>query len=46
MAIVAVFNLDCWQDNAINAFINSEIDEVVYIKYLDGFLIKGKYLLL
>jgi len=46
MAIVAIFNLDCWQGDAINAFANSEIDEVVYIKCLDGFLIKGKCLLL
>jgi len=46
MAIVAVFDLDCWQGDAVNAFANSEIDKVMYIKCLDGFLIKGKCLLL
>ena len=46
MAIIAVFNLNCQQGNAVNAFTNSEINKVVYIKYLDRFLIKGKCLLL
>ena len=46
MAIVAIFNLDCQQGDAVNAFANSLINEVVYIKCLDRFLIKGKYLLL
>ena len=46
IAIVAIFDLDCWQGNTINAFANSLIDKVVYIKYLNGFVIKGKCLLL
>jgi len=44
--VIAVFNLEVWQGNAINAFINSLIDEIVYIKCPDGFTIKGKCLLL
>ena len=46
MAIVTIFNLDCWQGNAINAFTNSKINKVVYIKCLDRFGVKGKYILL
>ena len=46
MAIIAIFDLDCWQGNTVNAFTNSLIDEVVYIKCPDGFVIKSKYLLL
>ena len=46
MAIVAIFNLEYQQGNAINAFANSVINKVVYVKYPDGFLIKGKCLLL
>jgi len=46
MAIITVFNLDYWQGNAVNIFTNSKINKVVYIKCLDGFLIKGKCLLL
>ena len=46
IAIVAIFNLDCQQGNAVNVFANSLIDKVVYIKCLDGFVIKSKYLLL
>ena len=45
MAIVAIFNLDCWQGNTINIFINSKINKIVYIKCLDGFKVKGKYIL-
>ena len=46
IAIIVIFNLDCWQSDTINAFTNSLINKVVYIKYLDGFVIKSKYLLL
>ena len=46
IAIVAIFDLDCQQGNAVNVFANSLINEVVYIKCLDGFVIKGKCLLL
>jgi len=45
-AIIVAFNLDIWQGNAVNMFINSLINKVVYIKCPDGFTIKGKYLLL
>ena len=46
MAIITIFNLDCWQGDTVNAFINSKINEVIYIKCPDGFRIKGKYILL
>ena len=46
MAIIAIFNLDCWQGDAVNTFTNSKINEVIYIKCLDGFRVKGKYILL
>ena len=46
MAIVAIFDLDCWQGNTINTFANSLIDKVMYIKYPNGFGVKGKCLLL
>jgi hypothetical protein len=46
MAIITIFNLNCWQGDAINAFTNSPINKIIYIKYPDGFTIKGKYLLL
>ena len=45
-AVITAFDLDVQQGDAINAFINSLINEVVYIKYLDRFAIKGKCLLL
>ena len=37
MAIIAIFNLKTWQYNVVNAFTNSFINKVVYIKFLDGF---------
>ena len=37
MAIIAIFNLDCWQSDAVNAFTNSLINKIVYIKYLNRF---------
>ena len=46
VVIIVAFNLDIWQGDAVNAFTNSLINEVVYIKCLDRFTIKGKYLLL
>ena len=46
IAIVTIFNLDCQQGNIINAFINSKINKVVYIKCLNRFGVKGKYILL
>lgn len=46
MAIVAAFNLETWQCDAVNAFANSLIDETVYIEFPDGFRQKGRCLLL
>ena len=46
MAIIIIFDLDCWQGDAINVFINSLINKVIYIKYPNGFGVKDKYLLL
>jgi hypothetical protein len=45
-AVIAAFDLDVWQGDAVNAFANSLIDKVIYIKCPDGFTIKGKCLLL
>jgi len=45
-AVITAFNLDIWQGNAVNAFANSLINKIVYIKCPDRFIIKGKCLLL
>ena len=45
-AVIAAFDLDVWQGDAVNGFANSLIDETIYIKCPDGFTIKGKCLLL
>ena len=37
MAIVAAFNLETWQCDIVNAFANSLINKIVYIKFPDGF---------
>jgi hypothetical protein len=37
MAIVAHFDLDIWQFDAINAFINSTLDETAYVEIPPGF---------
>jgi hypothetical protein len=37
MAIAAYFDLDIWQFDAINAFTNSKIDELVYVKCPEGY---------
>ena len=37
MAIIAAFNLETWQCNIVNAFTNSLINKIVYIKFPDGF---------
>jgi hypothetical protein len=36
-ALIAIFNLDGWQLDAINTFINSELDELVYCELPAGF---------
>ena len=46
VVVIIAFNLDVQQGNAINAFANSLINKIIYIKYLDGFTINSKYLLL
>ena len=46
MAIVAIFDLNCWQGDAVNAFTNSLINKIIYVKCPDGFGVKGKCLLL
>jgi len=37
MAITAAFNLEIAQLDAINAFLNSDIDEEVYVGYPEGY---------
>ena len=44
MAIAAYFNLDIYQFDAINAFCNALIDELIYIRYPDGFQVPGSCL--
>lgn len=44
MAIAAYFDLDAYQLDAVNAFLNSPIDEEVYVQYPDGFKIPGQSL--
>jgi hypothetical protein len=44
MAIIAIFDFETEQLDAINAFINSLINELVYIKFPPGFGKKGKAL--
>jgi uncharacterized protein YcgI (DUF1989 family) len=41
MAIAATFNLDIRQINALNVFVNSEINEEVYTWMADGFSESG-----
>lgn len=45
-AVIAAFDLDVWQGDAVNAFANSLIDEIIYTMCPGGFTIKGKCLLL
>ena len=42
MAITAAFDLDTKQFDAVNAFLNSRLDEVVYTHIPEGFQVKGK----
>jgi len=46
LAIAAVFDLEIWHLDAINAFTNSTLDEVVHCAYPLGFEIQGQCLLL
>ena len=42
MLLAAVFDLKIIQFDAVNAFVNSELDEDVYTFFLDGFREAGK----
>ncbi|EED21271.1 hypothetical protein TSTA_085020 [Talaromyces stipitatus ATCC 10500] len=42
MALAAVFDLEIVQLDAVNAFVNSDLDEEVYVYFPDGFRIPGK----
>ena len=44
MAIAAYFDLDAFQLDAVDAFLNTDLDETVYIQYPDGFKIPGQCL--
>jgi hypothetical protein len=44
MALAVVFDLEIWQCDAVNAFINSFLDETVYMRFPDGFKVSGKCL--
>ena len=46
MAIMAAFDLEAWQLDAVNTFTNSELDDLVYCQCPDRFKILGKCLLL
>ena len=46
MVIAAAHDLETIQFNTINAFINSNLDKTVYIKFLNKFGTNGIYLLL
>ena len=41
MALMAAFNLESCQFDATNAFVNSDIDEELYIPYPEGFHRRG-----
>ena len=46
IAITAAFNLKTWQFDVINAFTNSELNDLVYYKCPNSFKEAGKCLLL
>ena len=46
MAMAAYFDLETRQMDAINAFVNCDLDEVVYMRLPPGFEKPGKVLLL
>jgi len=41
MALMAAFNLESCQFDATNAFVNSDIDEELYVPYPEGFRRRG-----
>jgi hypothetical protein len=42
MALVAAFNLDTDQKDAINAYLNSLLNTPIYTRMPDGFKVSGK----
>src|SRR6266480_4721886 len=46
MVITVAYNLEAYQFNAVNAFTNSYMNEIIYIKYSDEFKRGNSYLLL
>jgi len=46
MAIMAVFDLNVYQLDAVSAFTNSDLDEIIYCELPNGFKIPGLCLLL
>ena len=46
LALIARWDLESRQLDAVNAFPNAKLDEVVYIELPDGFKIQGKIALL
>jgi hypothetical protein len=44
MVITTAFNLETWQADVINVFINSDLDETIYCDYPEGFKLPGFYL--
>ena len=46
MAIACYFDLEIFQYDAVNAFVNAKIDEDVFVRCPEGFEVEGKHLLL
>lgn len=46
MAIACYFDLEVFQYDAVNAFVNAKIDEDVFVRCPEGFEVQGKHLLL
>jgi len=46
MALTAAYDLEARQFDAVSAFTNNNLDEIIYIEFPDGFEDHGKCLLL
>ncbi len=44
LALTAAYDLDTWHADVTNAFLNSELDEIVYCRFPDGFTQPNKCL--